>query len=296
MPASAVQRGGAISPLGGPEACARLAERGIIEEMILETKESFYDDNDEFFNTKLLRELAHEEIVNSPLIRRCMTGEFLAAQALSIGFWPFVSAFEKAIDARLGNGGLPREPLYQKFDKTTAKSQLIKVARTIRDLARSEIETLFAGAGEALREMQIEEKTHSAHWKKDAENLGIGDNALNCATTVGGINQLIASTYTGELTKFFATLAATEFIAEELAAVLAFNVRYTDHFTRKRAIWMEVHAAPHDGLSHLDIDIDLMRAYSQEEDTGESLQDLIIFGIRLFGTASRQIDSQFFPM
>jgi hypothetical protein len=256
----------------------------------------FYDDNDEFFNTKLLRELAHAEVVNSPLIRRCMTGEFLGAQALSVGFWPFVAAFEGAIDARLGNGGLPREPLYQKFDKTKAKTQLVRVARTIRDLARTEIEALFAGAGEALREMQIEEKTHSAHWKKDAENLGIGSDTLDRAGAVEGINQLIAGTYNRELTKFFATLAATEFIAEELAAVLAFNTRYTDHFRRKRAIWMEVHAVPHEEVSHLDIDIDLMRAYSTGEDTSESLQGLIVFGLRLFGTASRQIDRQFFPM
>jgi hypothetical protein len=32
-------------------------------------KALFYDDNDEFFDTKLLRELAHAKIVNSPLIR-----------------------------------------------------------------------------------------------------------------------------------------------------------------------------------------------------------------------------------
>jgi hypothetical protein len=66
--------------------------------------------------------------------------------------------------------------------------------------------------------MQIEEKTHSAHWKKDAENLGIGSDTLDRAGAVEGINQLIAGTYNRELTKFFATLAATEFIAEELAA------------------------------------------------------------------------------
>jgi len=256
-------------------------------------KTLFYENNDEFFNTKRLRELAHEEVVNSPLIRRCMTGEFSGAQALSIGFWPFVSAFENAIDVRLANGGLPREPLYQKFDKSMAKSQLIKVARTIRALARSEIEAIFEGAGEALRDMQVEEKTHSAHWRKDAENLGIGDDRLSRAPTVSGISQLIAGVYNGELTKFFATLAATEFIAEELAAVLASNPRYTDLFTRKRAIWMEVHAAPHEELSHLDIDIDLMRAYSDEDDRSEALQDLVIFGIRLFGLASRQIDRQF---
>jgi hypothetical protein len=282
--------------LGGLRVRARSPEARIAEEKILEMTALFYDNNDEFFNTKLLRELAHDEVVNSPLIRRCMTGEFLGAQALSIGFWPFVFAFEKAIDARLGKGGLPREPLYAKFDKTTAKRQLCTVARTIRDLADSEIEALFAGAGEALREMQAEEKTHSAHWRKDAEHLSIAKDTLDCACPVDGINRLIAGTYQGELTKFFATLAATEFIAEELASVLAFNTSYTRLFRRKRAIWMEVHAAPHEEVSHLEIDIDLMRAYSTEEDTSESLQGLIIVGIRLFGTASRQIDSQFFPV
>ncbi len=255
----------------------------------------FYDNNDDFFNTKHLRALAHEEVVNSPLGRRLMAGEFLAAQALSIGFWPFVSAFEKAIDSRLGNGGLPREPLFQKFDKTTARRQLFTVAKTIRDLAVSEIEAIYAGAGEALRQMQIDEKTHSAHWRKDAENLSIEDNTLECACPVDAINRLIAGTYQGELKTFFATLVATEFIAEELAAVLAFNKAYTRHFRRKRAIWMEVHAAPHEEVSHLDIDLDLMRAYSTGEDTRESLQGLIIFRIRLFGAASREIDRQFFP-
>lgn len=255
----------------------------------------FYENNDEFFNTKLLRELAHEEVVNSPLIRRCMAGEFSGARAFSIGAWPFVFAFEKAIDARLGNGGLPREPLYAKFDKTTAKSQLCRVARTIRDLADSEIEALFAGAGEALREMQIEEKTHSAHWRKDAQNLGIGDDTLNEAQAVTAISQLIAGVCHGELVKFFATLAATEFMAEEVATVLAFNPRYTQLFKRKRAIWMEVHAAPHEELSHLDIDLDLMRAYSDADESSEPLQDLVIFEIRLLGTATHQIERQFFP-
>jgi hypothetical protein len=172
----------------------------------------------------------------------------------------------------------------------------MRVVRTIRTLARSEIEAFSQGAGDALREMQIEEKTHLAHWKKDAENLGISDDVLNGAQTVSGIGELIAGAYNGELVKFFATLAATEFIAEELAAVLAFNPCYTKLFKRKRAIWMEVHIAPHEELSHLDIDLDLMRAYSDAHDRSEPLQGLIVFVIRLFGTASRQIERQLIPM
>ena len=256
-------------------------------------KKLFYIDNNEFFNTGTLREQACSTMRNSSLIRRCMDGDLEGAKALLVGFWPFVSAFEKAIDARLTGGGLKRQPLYEKFGKRNANKHIVSIAKTIRNLEESEIEFAFNSAQDSLKDMQHEEWTHAAHWIKDAENLNLNREILESATRTTSVEKLINDAKNPDLVEFFALLSGTEFIAEELAHILAHNDAYTQLFARKRAIWMEVHTIPDpEGISHLDIDLDLMRAYSNTENSRE-LQDVVLDVINLFGVATEEVNRTF---
>jgi hypothetical protein len=256
-------------------------------------KKLFYIDNNEFFNADTLREQACLTMRNSPLIQRCMDGDLDGAKALLVGFWPFVSAFEKAIDARLTAGGLKRQPLYEKFGKLNANKHIVSIARAIRNLEENEIEFAFNSAQESLRDMQHEEFTHAAHWMKDAENLELNREILYSATSTTSVEKLINDAKNPNLVEFFALLGGTELIAEELAHLLAHNDAYTQLFARKRAIWMEVHTIPDpEGISHLDIDLDLMRAYSDTEDSRD-LQKCVLDVINLFGVATEEVNKEF---
>jgi hypothetical protein len=255
----------------------------------------FHADNGSFFDMAGLRALARAEVESSSLIGRCAGSDRAAAVALSIGFWPFVYDFEKAIDSKANSSGLPREPLYAKFKRGTTRRVLADTARAVRELQESEIAGVFGDAEEAVREMQHEEKTHSAYWAKDAENLAISRSELDGAEVVPGVKALIESAYASDLVQFFAALAATEFIAEELAEHLAHAKPYQMLFARKRAIWMEVHTIPHDdGPSHLEIDMDLARAYDQVGDA-KRIEDLVANTTRLFGAAAREVEAHFCP-
>ncbi len=253
----------------------------------------FYTDNNEFFNADTLRDKACFTMRNSSLIQRCMDGDLEGAKALLVGFWPFVSAFEKAIDARLTRGGLKRQPLYEKFGKLNANKHIVSIAKAVRNLEENEIEFAFNSAQESLRDMQHEEFTHAAHWMKDAENLELNREILESAPSTTSVQKLIDDAQNPNLVDFFALLGGTEFIAEELAHILAHNDSYTRLFARKRAIWMEVHTIPDpEGISHLDIDLDLMRAYSNTEESRE-LQNSVLDVINLFGVATEEVNKAF---
>ena len=94
------------------------------------------------------------------------------------------------------------------------------------------------------------------------------------------------------MVEFFAgSLAPTEFIAEELGAILAKAPAYTRLFERRRAVWMEVHTVPHDGEpSHEDIVMDFARAYDTSG-SPKRIEELVLRGIALFGAAAEQVES-----
>jgi hypothetical protein len=197
-------------------------------------------------------------------LRKARAGNKAAAIALKIGFWPFVQEFELAIDQQ----ALPREPLTRKFGD--------RVMRRI-----------FVGMARAVREMKSEEGSHAAHWRKDAECLGVRELGND---RVPGVQALIDRAYTKNLPDFFAMLAGTEFIAEELARFLIESEDFTTLFSRRRWVWGEVHLAPHDdGPSHLEIDLDLARAYDSST-SPTAIQRMIVDTIRLFGRAADEVD------
>jgi len=231
--------------------------------------ELFHDDNEYKIDFEDIRQKTFEVVSGSSLIRRAFEGDTAAAVALKIGFWPFVSEFEYAIDQQ----SLPRQPLVTRFGE-----------RRVRQV--------FLGIARAVREMKQEEGSHAAHWRKDAQCLGINDLSGPCAPS---LNALIERSYTKDLTVFFATLTGTEFIAEELSRFLSRSSRFTGLFSRKRWIWGEVHLAPHDhGPSHFEIDVDLARAYAPSTEANH-IEEMILDTVALFGRAAEQVEDALTP-
>ncbi len=220
----------------------------------------FHRDNHAHFDIEGLRHYAHRVVSDSSLIREAGLGNESAAAALKIGFWPFVRDFERAIDQQ----SLPRRPLAEKFG-----------AEHLRDV--------FIGLASAVREMKREEGSHALHWRKDATCLGLGDLGDH---RVPAVSALLESAYTKDLPRFFAMLAGTELVAEELSRYLVGSAAFTRLFSRRRWMWGEVHLASHeDGPSHLDIDLDLARAYGGSTD----IAGMIVATIDLFGRAAAEI-------
>lgn len=228
------------------------------------TSSLFHADNAAYFDVDYLRQSATELVRGLRLLRKARAGNKAAAIALKIGFWPFVQEFELAIDQQ----ALPREPLTRKFGD--------RVMRRI-----------FVGMARAVREMKSEEGSHAAHWRKDAECLGVRELGND---RVPGVQALIDRAYTKNLPGFFSMLAGTEFIAEELSRFLIESEDFTSLFSRRRWLWGEVHSAPHeDGPSHLEIDLDLARAYDSSA-SPSAIQRMIVDTIRLFGRAADEVD------
>ncbi len=218
------------------------------------------------FDMAALRAAAAEEVKNSPLIRLAAEGDRFAAIALHRGFWEFVREFEVAIDRQ----DYRRETLEAKFGGAKVRKSLVSIFRTIR----------------AMRE---EEASHANHWKQDAKGLGI--DYLE-GPIVHPVKKLVESAYTENLPRFFAVLAGTEFIAEELSRMLVASEPFTSLFEQKRWTWGEIHLLPHHhGPSHLEIDLDLARAYhvGEEIEAQADINRHILETIHLFGEASRHV-------
>jgi hypothetical protein len=212
-----------------------------------------------------LRRSARGEVRRSPLILRVAAGAPIAAQALHNGFWPFVSEFERAIDRRR----LPRSPLRKRYPAT--------------------FDEVFGGLTQAVRDMRREEGSHAQHWRQNARLLGIAELG---SVALPGVQRLIDSAYDRNLSRFFAVLAGTELIAEELSAFLVYSSAFTELFDDKRWSWGDVHLLPHEnGPSHLDIDVDLARAYGG---TGSDrvIENAIAETITLFGQAANEVDER----
>lgn len=234
----------------------------------------FFDDNAAYFAMANLRATVRDRLRSASLIRRAGNGEINAIKALHIGFWPFVREFEIAIDKQR----LPRDPLKQRFTHTS----------------RDDINQTFTELARAVAVMKQEEGSHAAHWQKDAQHIGLSNlegPVLPC------VQALIDSSYSIDLPKFFSVLAGTEFVAEELSAYLTQQSAFIECFSRKRWVWGEVHLIPHDdGPSHLEIDMDLARAYSPDDSlTKLRIETMIMETIYLFDQAALEIEAALAP-
>ncbi len=233
----------------------------------------FHSDASSFFAFDELRAAARDFINRTPLVTHAARGDRAAAVALHVGFWPFVRDFELAIDQH----GLPRGPLRSRFGGGRAgEARGADVRRKIVALAQ------------AVREMKEEEGSHAAHWVKDAAQLGLS--SLEAAP-LPAVGNLVAETATDDHAAFFAALAGTEFVAEELSARLVASAPFTGLFQRQRWMWGEIHLMPHDhGPSHLEIDMDLARAYVEDPQQAKSIVEAHVRRtIDLFETAAIEV-------
>jgi hypothetical protein len=168
---------------------------------------------------------------------------------------------------------LPRAPLAARFPA----------------LAPRGLRSAIVGLAASVAEMKAEEGSHALHWRKDAWSLGLelGDEPASPA-----IDELLTRARTKDLPEFFAVLAGTEIVAEELSAFLVGSPAFTGLFSRQRWIWGEIHLAPHDGPSHLEIDLDLARAYSPSCDEAQvRVTTEMLRTIGLFERAVQEIDA-----
>ncbi len=231
----------------------------------------FFTDG-EFFDSEALRRETRRRLGRLPLLERAARGDSEAARALHVGYWPFVRAFEGLIDRQ----SLPRSPLLDRFPDRTP----------------GQVRSILVCLAAAVREMKEEEGSHAAHWLRDARELGqaLDDTDLE---PVKAINELLERAATPDLPQFFSVLAGTEIIAEELSAHLVGSPAFTKLFARQRWIWGEIHLAPHHGPSHLDIDLDLARAYCRTDDEArERVTDEIEQTILRFERAALEIDAR----
>jgi hypothetical protein len=225
----------------------------------------FHEDGATYFDHVRVRRFARERLTSLRLIQDAKAGVIGAARALKTGFWPFVREFEIVIDRR----EVPREPLVRKFGRENVRATFGRIVR-------------------ALRQMKLDEGSHAEHWQADARSLGAGlDGRVSPR-----VQALIDRAYTEDLPRFFAMLAATEYVAEELSSFLVPSKLFTNLFERKRWVWGEVHLQQHDGPSHLDFDLDLARAYSDASSPDE-IERMVLDSIELFETAAVEVDAGF---
>lgn len=261
----------------------------------------FHMDDSDFFDMQRLRNKTREVVRNMSVIQRCKRGDLQAAIGLKLGYYAYVADFQAAIDMKANSSGLPRQPLYAKFGRDTTRKTLLASAQNVRVLAKSELDAVFSEAERELMQMQREERTHWHHWVHDAMALGLTRAQLEAAHVVPAVRRLIAAARADDLVAFFAgSLAATEFIAEEVGETLAFEPRYGALMQHGRTeeqkgkpYWMIVHTVPHvDGPSHAEIVLDFARAYCDDEGP-ERLHQVIERGLELFGTADTEIEAHF---
>ncbi len=154
----------------------------------------------------------------------------------------------------------------------------------------SGVRATISALAHAVREMKEEEGSHAAHWIKDAWHLGLTDLG---SSTLPAVKTLNDAALTLDDVEFFATLAGSEFVAEELSAYLVAAKPYTELFDRQRWVWGEIHLAPHDhGPSHLEIDLDLARAFSSSDaEAKPRVEGLVRRVIHLFEAAALEVDA-----
>lgn len=221
-----------------------------------------------FVDRVALRQHAREEITNSELIQACGAGDRAAVRALLEGFWPFVTAFEKAIDQQVSR--LPIRPLIEKF-------------------GQDRVRNFFSEARKAVHEMHEEEGSHAELWRESAHQTGA---SLDGSVPSEGVETLLRNSQARDPVQFFCWLAGTEYIAEELATFLCAQKPFLDLFPRKKWLWGDAHIEVHEGPSHLEIDEDLARAYhpaADDEVARTSLFDKIRHCQRLFAEAAADV-------
>ncbi len=171
-------------------------------------------------NTFAIRSHAAALIYNSPIVERAVNGDLVP---LIETFWPFVDEFPLIIANQLRVTRLVLI-LGPRFGWSTAVGKLLAMWRVTRLMAS-------------------EEGDHSKLWAETAAKLGVIFPSSRSPSVTLLLTVLRNDRH---LWRFLARLAATEYVAEELARRVP-----------SLGKWSEAHLMVHDAPSHLEMDLDL---------------------------------------
>lgn len=220
------------------------------------------------FDQAVLRAAAANTVSNMDIIQGCGLGEESSYRALLCGFWPYVDEFERAIDRRMLRM-LPRRQLTRLYGEYHTR-------------------VFLHGAIQALAEMREEEGSHAQLWRGDATARGFP--LEGPAPVCYGVRQLTQCTYTDSPVLFFAHLATTEFVAEELTQYLLASPGFMPVLhPGGRWPWGEAHLPHPGGVSHLEVDLDLARAMHLSEESARRPDDAEFDVERRLGEADERI-------
>jgi hypothetical protein len=215
-----------------------------------------------------LRACAVGTVCSMMLARRCAAGERAAIAALHAQFWPYVSVFSGIIDRHAR--ALSVRPLFGRF-------------------GRERVRHYFANTAHELRRMRYEECEHAYLWQMSAAEAGI---ALSAKTPLPAVKILIERASTHDPVAFFAWLAGTEYVAEELAKFLCSQERFLACFSRHKWVWGDVHRLDHvHGPSHLQIDLDLCCAFVPETCSYKLVENAVMDCLQSFLTATDAVNA-----
>ncbi len=198
-------------------------------------------------NIFMLRARAAALVCCSPMVERAAYGDPVP---LITAFWPFVNEFPLVISRQLRAARL-LPILGPRIGWLTAAKKLWAMRLAVRSMA-------------------LEEGDHGKLWAESAVRFGVTFPA-SCAPSVALLLTVLREDR--QLWRFLARLAATEFVAEELARRLPVL-----------GGWSAAHLMSHDGPSHLDMDLDLALACHPDAD---GVTNVILSYMGLFAEAAR---------
>lgn len=220
-------------------------------------------------DTDALRAFAVDTVRSMILARRCAAGERAAIAALHVQFWPYVSVFSGIIDRH---------------------AQALSVQPLIGRFGRERVRHYFVSTARELRRMRHEECEHAYLWKISAAEAGI---ALSAKPPLPAVKVLIERASTHDPVAFFAWLAGTEYVAEELARFLCSQQRFLACFSGHKWVWGDVHRVDHvDGPSHLEIDLDLCCAFLPETTSYKVVEKAIVDCLQAFLSATAAVSAE----
>jgi len=204
----------------------------------------FFGDNDALFRVSELRAFIRRKIERNTLVQMARNGRRDAAKAMLGGFWPFVREFESIID----RFPFPGQILSSRFGRATAQHKL--------NLLKARV-----------AEIRKEEGSHAAHWRRDAEALGVTDFDQPAIPEVERLSHVFSTEDPG---RFFLLLAAAEMVAIELGDALTSSSRFNKLFPLGQWTWGEMHVDSDEHTTfHLEVDLDLARAFVMEDSVAE---------------------------
>lgn len=204
----------------------------------------FFGDNDSLFRVSELRALVRRKIDRNSLVQMARNGRKDAVKAMLSGFWPFVREFESIID----RFPFPAQILSSRFGRVTAQHKL----------------NLLKGR---VAEIRKEEGSHAAHWKRDAEGVGVTEFDQPAITEVERLSHVFSTEDPG---RFFLFLAAAEMVAVELGDALTSSTRFNKLFPMGQWTWGEMHVDSDEHTTfHLEVDLDLARAFIMDDSVAE---------------------------